>query len=400
MDGPTLEIAVVGLVAVTAGVAGGWMMRDAACRRSIAKLAHGLQDKLAEMTRQRDRLAAKTDAQQARLEEQAALISNRDQAVAGLRTEVESAREREQRLKKDIFLLRGEREEFKTKLGRFQSALTGVRQQAADLQSEFERSREFYKSELRKSFEKRKELQAKLENAKQEHASFSNLLASSRTEHEAINKLLRSAQLRLADMDDLEHQVTRLEAENAQLNHDARLAQREIDSLKRDVAELEELKVQNKELAHCLESMESSRRQYEDDARRYREQVDETEKKSETLRIRLDEVEKNFAEIQNEQQKALRDAREASRSQRESAEIAPPQEVDNLQDIVGIGNVFERGLHDLGIYSFRQIANFGPADIARINRELPDCSGRLEQDDWIGQARELLYKKYGPARAS
>ena len=68
---------------------------------------------------------------------------------------------------------------------------------------------------------------------------------------------------------------------------------------------------------------------------------------------------------------------------------------DNLQDIVGIGKVFEQALHELGIFTFRQIANFDISDIARVNAELKEFKGRMEQDDWIGQARELHFKKYG-----
>ena len=52
-------------------------------------------------------------------------------------------------------------------------------------------------------------------------------------------------------------------------------------------------------------------------------------------------------------------------------------------------------LHKLGIYSFRQIANFGPTDIARVNMELKEFKGRMEQDDWVGQAKELYFEKYG-----
>ena len=50
-------------------------------------------------------------------------------------------------------------------------------------------------------------------------------------------------------------------------------------------------------------------------------------------------------------------------------------------------------LHKLGVYSFRQLANFGPADIARVNAALKENKGRMEQDDWIGQAKELYYQK-------
>jgi predicted flap endonuclease-1-like 5' DNA nuclease len=59
--------------------------------------------------------------------------------------------------------------------------------------------------------------------------------------------------------------------------------------------------------------------------------------------------------------------------------------------------VFEHTLHELGVFSFRQIANFGISDIARLNSELKEFKGRMEQDDWIGQAKDLLFKKYGNA---
>ncbi|MEM9208539.1 MAG: hypothetical protein AAGA61_04800, partial [Pseudomonadota bacterium] len=70
-------------------------------------------------------------------------------------------------------------------------------------------------------------------------------------------------------------------------------------------------------------------------------------------------------------------------------------EGDDLTQIVGIGKVFEAMLHRLGIYYYRQIATFGPAELAKVNAELSEFKGRIEHDDWIGQARELYHKKYG-----
>jgi len=37
------------------------------------------------------------------------------------------------------------------------------------------------------------------------------------------------------------------------------------------------------------------------------------------------------------------------------------------------------------------------SDIARVNAELKEFRGRMEQDDWIGQAKDLLFKNYGTA---
>jgi predicted flap endonuclease-1-like 5' DNA nuclease len=207
--------------------------------------------------------------------------------------------------------------------------------------------------------------------------------------------MLASAQNRLGNLDALERDVIRLEAENAQLKHDASTTKQEIEVLQRDVAELDELKVQNNELAHCLKSMESSRSQYEDDAKRYKQHADQTEHQSETLQIRLDDVEKNFADMEKQQRQALKDARNEVAAQASNGQTAPEQECDDLKEIVGVGKVFEQTLHDLGVFSYRQIARFGMSDIARVNLQLKEFKGRMEQDDWIGQAKELLFKKYG-----
>ena len=400
MGGFTPDTAIYALAAVVVGVGVGWLLQSGLLRRRIGQVSDDWQSKLDEMTRHRDRLTAENSKLRTRLEEQEGAIHRHEIAVKKANTELESANEREKRMSKDIFTLRGEREDFKNKVVTFKNALDTVKQQTVELQDEFMKSREFYKGELQKSFEKRKEVEAKLEDARHEHDSFNNLLKSTRSEQESINRMLASAKARLAELENLEHKVIKLEAENAQLTHDARLAQQEIEVLQRDVAELEELKVQNKELAHCLQSMEESRKQYEDDAKRYKKHANKSEKKSETLRVRLDEVEKNFHDIEKQQRKALKEARKASTPGKINGHKLKKQDADNLQDIIGIGKVFERTLNDLGIYTFQQIANFGPADIARVNCELKEFSGRMEQDDWIGQAKELHFKKYGSTEYS
>ena len=141
--------------------------------------------------------------------------------------------------------------------------------------------------------------------------------------------------------------------------------------------------------------MEHSRKQYEDDANRYRENAGAAEQQSETLRIKLEDLEQNFADIEKQQRKAIKDVRKASVIENMNGHEKPPREVDDLKEIIGIGKVFERALNDLGVFSFQQIASFGVADIARVNSKLKEFKGRMEQDDWIGQARDLHFKKYG-----
>jgi predicted flap endonuclease-1-like 5' DNA nuclease len=67
---------------------------------------------------------------------------------------------------------------------------------------------------------------------------------------------------------------------------------------------------------------------------------------------------------------------------------APEGEPDDLKQISGIGPGIEKILHELGIYHFRQIAEFTPANVAWVNQRLR-FKGRIEREDWIGQARQL-----------
>ena len=285
-------------VTAVIGVVLGWAIGALQAKGRIGRMRDDWQMKLDNFVRQRDRLTTETASLRTTIEQQQGAIHRAELAVAKNHTELESTRERAKQLSKDIFTLRSEREDFKARVGEIQNQMLMTKRQSEELQTEFIKSREFYKGELTKSFERRKEVEEKLKNARAELESFTNLLESSQSEHDSVNKMLASAQKRLSQMDILEQDVIRLEAENAQLNHDATLTRQEIDTLQRDIAELDELKVQNKELAEVLKSMENSRKQYETDAKRYREHADHAEKKSETLRLKLDDVEQNFLEIE------------------------------------------------------------------------------------------------------
>ena len=393
MDGFVSDSWLYLLLAVVAGTGIGWLIRNALSNARIGTLNDDWQTQVDGLTRQRDRLTAETNTLRTTIEAQEALVARNRSEVARMQTELESAHEKEKLMTKNIFTLKAEREDFKGKIATFQNALATMKKRSAELQNEFVKSGNFYKSELAKSFEKRKAVELKLENSRSEYESFRNLLQASRSEQESVSNMLSSAQARLADLDALENKVIALEAENAQLKHDGLTTRQENDALRRDLSEQEDLKLQNKELARVLKSVENSRKQYEEDANRYREHADQSEQQSETLRIRLDEVEENFRAMEKQQKKALAEARQEVEEQKSNG-IATDQ-VDNLQEIVGIGKVFEHTLHKLGVFSFRQIVEFDVADIARVNAELKEFKGRMEQDDWIGQAKELHYKKYG-----
>ncbi|MEM8799512.1 MAG: hypothetical protein AAGF15_05480 [Pseudomonadota bacterium] len=63
-------------------------------------------------------------------------------------------------------------------------------------------------------------------------------------------------------------------------------------------------------------------------------------------------------------------------------------EPDDLKKIKGVGPKLEQTLNDLGIFHYSQIAGLTTENVAWIDAHLR-FSGRIERDDWIGQAKSL-----------
>ncbi len=72
---------------------------------------------------------------------------------------------------------------------------------------------------------------------------------------------------------------------------------------------------------------------------------------------------------------------------------ATEEEKDDLKMISGIGPFIEERLHALDIFTFRQISKFTAQDIETINEAIEYFSGRIERDEWVAQATELVQGK-------
>jgi predicted flap endonuclease-1-like 5' DNA nuclease len=63
---------------------------------------------------------------------------------------------------------------------------------------------------------------------------------------------------------------------------------------------------------------------------------------------------------------------------------------DDLKLIRGIGPKIESILHENGITTFRQVAELDDSTIDRLGETLASLRGRIERDDWVGSARDLM----------
>jgi NADH-quinone oxidoreductase subunit E len=71
----------------------------------------------------------------------------------------------------------------------------------------------------------------------------------------------------------------------------------------------------------------------------------------------------------------------------------PDDDKDDLKRIKGVGPVIEKTLNELGILLFSQIAEMSESEIDRVAQRLKGFRSRIYREDWIGQARDLQFRK-------
>jgi predicted flap endonuclease-1-like 5' DNA nuclease len=79
---------------------------------------------------------------------------------------------------------------------------------------------------------------------------------------------------------------------------------------------------------------------------------------------------------------------------RGSVATVAPAEADDLEAIEGIGPVLAARLAELGVTTFREIAQWTPADVDRVD-DFIAFPGRIEREQWIDQAKAMHLAKYG-----
>ncbi len=88
------------------------------------------------------------------------------------------------------------------------------------------------------------------------------------------------------------------------------------------------------------------------------------------------------------------DAKPAAKAEPYPTPAREGGEADDLKRISGVGPKLEAKLHELGVFSFEQIAAWTTDDVARMDEQLK-FHGRIERDDWIAQAKAFIAERGG-----
>lgn len=73
--------------------------------------------------------------------------------------------------------------------------------------------------------------------------------------------------------------------------------------------------------------------------------------------------------------------------------IVPDREQDDLTKIDGLGDFLAKKLNSNGIFTYAEIASWTPDRIKDITALIGYIPGRIEKDDWVGQAALLLQQQ-------
>jgi chromosome segregation ATPase len=292
-------------LAMAVGAVAGYFVAFAISKRRIAAVERRADDKVHAASVEREKAVQRyRDAR----EVAKAMRSQAEDALAQRATAVEKLTV----MARNVKALRSERAATKEKIKTLQNSLTAVHQRTLSLQREFEKAGQFYKRELQKSFRKRQQLDVALKKARADQDAFEKRIKESVLEHGSPEEMVTAAQLRFGQIEMLERAVDRLEAENNDLKEEIRQRKQDYEALRKDLNEIDELRINNQQLVRAVEALEQSRQQHEHDAQKAQSKANASEQLSETLRMRLSNLEESFAAIEQDQEQAIRQMKQAA----------------------------------------------------------------------------------------
>jgi predicted flap endonuclease-1-like 5' DNA nuclease len=398
------------LVAATIGLMMGWLLRSFATsekRQQLSEIATRLRGREHELDTLNHELKVRTSAVQmlegkmitseAALKDLTADLATKVEQLSALQTEVREKGVRLHAAERERDTLRREVEEAEAKLkaqsvgfAEMQSQMENAEdvlisrdqeiatlktwvEQLAPKDAEIARLRA-RTEELEPFQERSRRLERELE---QDHARASAAL-------QGKNEELARHQTQIGEM---ESELARLRTQNQEdLTRFTETLQQRDQDIQRLRATVEELEVYRGE----VEKKEIALREAEE-----RRVMDVSEREEEIGALRKRLVEYRVAQRHQTQSKSADAASHGTAAAGRGTGKSRPTQKDDLKQIHGIGPVMERVLNRMGMFTFRQIAEWKDQDVEHIASELNTFPDRIRHDNWIAGAKEQHFLKYG-----
>lgn len=119
------------------------------------------------------------------------------------------------------------------------------------------------------------------------------------------------------------------------------------------------------------------------------QEILEESKAEERLQHTQSFAKKNRETFLTETKQHIEETEEDDELDFDSFGYADLEDKEDLTEINGIGPYIEQKLNDIGIYTYAQISNLSLRDIELITEMIDFFPGRIERDNWVGQAKSL-----------
>jgi len=210
---------------------------------------------------------------------------------------------------------------------------------------------------------------------------------------EEIKRLKDENKKLSSDIDELNRQNQKLVDQNDDIK---RNAERHLSAMNHKLGvESDELRNRNKSiLEQNNELKESIRVERHNHIMELKALRDENQNlREEIAKIRNEEV-KIVKKLNEEKKEIIETEKERFEREKqlllESIGFVEETDKEDLKQIRGIGPFIEKKLHSIGVYTILQIAKFTKDDVERATKLIKYFPGRIERDNWIFQAKEIV----------
>ena len=398
------------LVAATIGLMMGWLLRSFATsekRQQLSEIATRLRGREHELDTLNHELKVRTSAVQmlegkmitseAALKDLTADLGTKVEQLSALQTEVREKGVRLHAAERERDTLRREVEEAEAKL---KAQSVGF----AEMQSQMENAEDVLISrdqeiatlktwveQLAPKDAEIARLRARTEELEPFQERSRRLERELEQDHARATAALQGKEQELArhqtQIGEMESELARLRTQNQEdLTRFTETVQQRDQDIQRLRATVEELEVYRGE----VEKKESALREAEE-----RRVMDVSEREEEIGALRKRLVEYRVAQRHQTQVKSTDAASHGTAAAGRGTGKSRTTQKDDLKQIHGIGPVMERVLNRMGMFTFRQIAEWKDQDVEHMASELNTFPDRIRHDNWIAGAKEQHFLKYG-----
>ena len=272
----------------------------------------------------------------------------------------------------------------RAKIRRLEKELEAKKKELAELQAELAPLREeldLKKADLKKVSFENEELEAKVQRLEADKVKLYNEIHSINTD---LEQLQSTNNTYLSNIEDLQAQIIGLKQQNESLSEESTTSEDEA------VDNLAQMQSVYNATRNRLEALE--------------EKLDNLAQENDTLKVEVNSLKER--PIYTESTPLARSASKVE----EEEESEPPLEInfgkdkevmgnkifveeeqtaDDLTRINVIGPFLEQQLNQIGISTYEQISQFDQTTIDEVTKAIGYFPGRIEKDDWVGQARHL-----------